>query len=109
MLSLSNLEILPSVAGETEQFHGSLFEYTQNSAFDAAVWGSNINGQTLKSHKVFHTLGEFERAAGNTEVDAQQRQAQDIFLCRYQGDRKRYSTPLFLDAGAKAHSAAESL
>jgi len=26
-----------------ERFHGSAFEYFQNSAFDAAVWGSNIN------------------------------------------------------------------
>jgi hypothetical protein len=50
-------DVTISTKAGTGQFHGSLFEYTQNSAFDAAVWGSNINGQTIKPHKVFHTFG----------------------------------------------------
>src|SRR5258708_3950184 len=44
-------DVTISTKSGTEQFHGSLFEYTQNSALDAAPWGSNINRTTLKPHK----------------------------------------------------------
>jgi len=75
----------------TEHFHGSLFEYFQNGAFDAAVWGSNINGQTIKPHKAFHTFGGSLGGPvvphGNTKT---------FFFVDYEGNRKRYSTPLFL-------------
>jgi len=35
-----------------EQFHGSLFEYLQNDAFDAEVWNSSD-----KPHKAYNTFG----------------------------------------------------
>jgi len=36
----------------TDRYHGSLFEYAQNSAFDATTYGS-----LSKPHKVFNTFG----------------------------------------------------
>src|ERR1700676_1070874 len=79
----------------TGQFHGSLFEYTQNNAFDAAVWGSNINGQTIKPHKVFHTFGG--SLGGPLEIPkVLHGKGKTFFFVDYEGNRKRYSTPLFL-------------
>jgi hypothetical protein len=88
-------DVTISTKSGTEQFHGSLFEYTQNSAFDAAVWGSNINGQTIKPHKVFHTFGG--SLGGPLEIPRLTHgKPQTFFFADYEGNRKRYSTPLFL-------------
>jgi hypothetical protein len=88
-------DVTISTKSGTEQFHGSLFEYMQNSAFDAAVWGSNINGATLKPHKVFHTFGG--SLGGPLEIPKlMRRKAKTFFFADYEGNRKRYSTPLFL-------------
>jgi len=85
----------------TEQFHGSAFEYFQNDALDAAVWGSNINGETFKPHKVFHTFGG--SLGGPLEIPKLQRgKAKTFFFADYEGNRKRYSTPLFLFVPAVA-------
>ena len=88
-------DVTISTKSGTEQFHGSLFEYTQNSAFDAAVWGSNINGKTLKPHKVFHTFGG--SLGGPLEIPKLMHgRPRTFFFADYEGNRKRYSTPLFL-------------
>src|ERR1700732_2083372 len=88
-------DVTISTKSGTGQFHGSLFEYTQNSAFDAAVWGSNINGQTIKPHKVFHTLGG--SLGGPLEIPKLLHgKGKTFFFADYEGNRKRYSTPLFL-------------
>jgi len=89
-------DVTISTKSGTDQFHGSLFEYTQNSAFDAAVWGSNINnGATLKPHKVFHTFGG-SLGGPLTTPKLTHGTAKTFFFADYEGNRKRYSTPLFL-------------
>ncbi len=88
-------DVTISTKSGTEQFHGSLFEYTQNSAFDAAVWGSNINGATLKPHKVFHTFGG-SLGGPLTIPKLTHGKMKTFFFADYEGNRKRYSTPLFL-------------
>jgi Carboxypeptidase regulatory-like domain len=88
-------DVTISTKSGTEQFHGSLFEYTQNSAFDAAVWGSNINDSTIKPHKVFHTFGG--SLGGPFQIpNLTQGRPRTFFFADYEGNRKRYSTPLFL-------------
>jgi hypothetical protein len=88
-------DVTISTKSGTEQFHGSLFEYFQNSALDAAVWGSNINGATYKPNKVFHTYGG--SLGGPLEIPKLQHgKAKTFFFVDYEGNRKRYSTPLFL-------------
>lgn len=79
----------------TQKFHGSAFEYFQNSAFDAAVWDSDVNGSTLKPHKVFDTFGG--SLGGPVFLPGQDRgNSKTFFFADYEGNRKRYSTPLFL-------------
>src|SRR3981081_3961792 len=88
-------DVTISTKSGTERFHGSAFEYFQNSAFDAAVWGSNINGTTLKPNKVFHTFGG--SLGGPLSLPGRDRgKAKTFFFGDYEGNRKRYSTPLFL-------------
>jgi len=88
-------DVTISTKSGTDKFHGSAFEYFQNSAFDAAVWGSNINGSTLKPHKVFHTFGG--SLGGPVLIPGMDRgKSKTFFFADYEGNRKRYSTPLFL-------------
>jgi len=88
-------DVTISTKSGTDKFHGSLFEYAQNSAFDAAVWGSNINGETLKPHKVFHTFGG--SLGGPFALPGRPHdKAKTFFFADFEANRKRYSTPLFL-------------
>ncbi len=88
-------DVTISTKSGNERFHGSAFEYFQNSAFDAAVWGSNINGSTLKPHKVFHTFGG--SLGGPVLIPGRDRgKVKTFFFADYEGNRRRYSTPLFL-------------
>ena len=88
-------DVTISTKSGTESFHGSLFEYFQNSALDAAVWGSRLDGETLKPHKVFHTFGG--SLGGPLNIPKLQHgKAKTFFFADYEGNRKRYSTPLFL-------------
>jgi hypothetical protein len=88
-------DVTISTKSGTERFHGSAFEYFQSSALDAAVWGSNINGSTLKPNKVFHTFGG--SLGGPVFIPGRDRgKAKTFFFADYEGNRKRYSTPLFL-------------
>jgi hypothetical protein len=75
----------------TEQFHGSLFEYAQNSAMDAEVWNSGD-----KPHKVFNTFGG--SLGGPLSLPKWQHgKPKTFFFADYEGNRRRYSTPLFLN------------
>ncbi len=79
----------------TQAFHGSAFEYFQNSGFDAAVWGSSIDGQTLKPHKVFHTFGG--SFGGPVPLARSENgKSKTFFFADFEGNRKSYATPLFL-------------
>jgi hypothetical protein len=88
-------DVTISTKSGTKNFHGSAFEYFQNSALDAAVWDSSINGSTLKPNKVFHTFGG---SLGGPVVfpERDRSNAKSFFFADYEGNRKRYSTPLFL-------------
>jgi len=78
----------------TDKFHGSAFEYFQNSAFDAAVW-DRISTEHAENRTSFPP-----RLAkpGWASVDPGNGRGkiQNIFFADYEGNRKRYSTPLFL-------------
>src|ERR1700730_10964786 len=88
-------DVTISTKSGSDQFHGSIFEYAQNDAFDAAVWGSNINGNTLKPHKDFHTFGG--SLGGPVLIPGMNRgKSKTFFFVDYEGNRKSYSTPLFL-------------
>src|SRR5277367_1875512 len=79
----------------TQAYHGSAFEYFQNSGFDAAVWGSSIDGQTLKPHKVFHTFGG--SFGGPVPLPRSENgKSKTFFFADFEGNRKSYATPLFL-------------
>jgi len=78
----------------TNQFHGSLFEYAQNSAFDAAVYGSELNGAEVKPHKAFNTFGG--SLGGPLAIPRLQHgPAKTFFFADYEGNRRRLSTALF--------------
>jgi hypothetical protein len=88
-------DVTISTKSGTEQFHGSLFEYFQNSALDATVYGSTINGENLKPNKAFNTFGG--SLGGPLAIPRLQRgKTKTFFFADYEGNRKRYSTPLFL-------------
>jgi hypothetical protein len=73
----------------TDRYHGSLFEYAQNSAFDATTYGS-----LSKPHKVFNTFGG---SLGGTVWIPKMKQgaSRTFFFADYEGNRRRMSTPLF--------------
>lgn len=73
-----------------DQFHGSAFEYLQNSAFDAEVWNSGD-----KPHKAYNTFGG--SLGGPLQVPKFSRgKAKTYFFADFEANRRRYSTPLFL-------------
>src|SRR5277367_98858 len=74
----------------TQAFHGSAFEYFQNSALDAAVWNSGD-----KPHKAFNTFGG---SLGGPLMlpKVTHGKAKTFFFADFEANRRRYSTPLFL-------------
>jgi hypothetical protein len=73
-----------------DQFHGSAFEYLQNDAFDAEVWNSGD-----KPHKVYHTFGG--SLGGPVLLPKLTRgPSKTFFFADFEGNRRRFSTPLFL-------------
>jgi len=87
-------DVTISTESGTDKFHGAPFEYFQNSAFDAAVWGSNINGSTLKPHKVSTRLAE--AWVGQLLIPAWNAANPKHFSSQIMKASQRYSTPLFL-------------
>lgn len=83
-------DVTISTKSGTEQFHGSLFEYAQNDAFDAEVWNSGD-----KPHKAYNTFGG--SLGGSVRIPKlMEDKSKTFFFADYEGNRKRYSTPLFL-------------
>jgi hypothetical protein len=73
-----------------DQYHGSVFEYLQNDAFDAEVWNSGN-----KPHKAFNTFGG--SFGGPLKLPKlTQGKAKTFFFADFEANRRRYSTPLFL-------------
>ena len=78
------------------RFHGSLFEYMQNSALDATTYGF-----PSKPHKAFNTFGgslggplRIPGISGDTP--------RTFFFAAYEGNRRRLVTPLFLNVPTTA-------
>jgi hypothetical protein len=72
------------------QFHGSAFEYLQNSALDASVWNSPD-----KPHKAFNTFGGSFGGPLHLPHDTHG-QATTFFFADFEANRRRFATPLFL-------------
>jgi len=79
-----------------DHFHGSAFEYLQNSALDATTYGF-----PSKPHKAFNTFGgslggplRIPHLTGNTP--------HTFFFVAYEGNRRRTVTPLFLNVPTPA-------
>jgi hypothetical protein len=83
-------DVTISTKSGTSQFHGSLFEYAQNDAFDAEVWNAGD-----KPHKAYNTFGG---SLGGPVRLPKLNLGKDktFFFADFEANRKRYSTPLFL-------------
>jgi len=75
----------------TERFHGSLFEYLQNSMLDATTYGF-----PSKPHKTFNTFGG--SLGGPLQIPGLMKGTpRTFFFADYEGNRRRLVTPLFLN------------
>jgi len=74
-----------------EHFHGSLFEYLQNSVLDATPYGLGV-----KPHKEFNTFGG--SLGGPLEIPGLMKGASHtFFFAAYEGNRRSLIEPLFLN------------
>lgn len=89
-------DVTISTKSGSQEVHGSVFEYAQNSALDANVWNS-----TDKPHKVFNTFGG---SLGGPVVlpKLTRANAKTFFFADYEGNRRRYATPQFLNVPSDA-------
>jgi len=89
-------DITISTKSGTDRFHGSLFEYMQNSLLDATPF--NL---PLKPHKAFNTFGG--SLGGPVKIPWLQMEApHTYFFAAYEGNRRRLTTPLFLSVPTAA-------
>lgn len=71
----------------SNQWHGSGFEYFQNSGLDATVYGFDA-----KAHKVFNTFGG--SFSGPVEIPKlYSGKDKTFFFVDYEGNRRRFATP----------------
>jgi hypothetical protein len=89
-------DITTATKSGSEHLHGSLFEYMQNSVFDATTYGF-----PSKAHKAFNTFGgslggpvKIPGLTGDTP--------HTFFFAAYEGNRRRLVTPLFLNVPTAA-------
>jgi Carboxypeptidase regulatory-like domain/TonB dependent receptor len=81
-------DVTVTTKGGGNQFHGSLFEYHQNSALDARVYGFDA-----KAPKKFNTFGG--SFSGPISIPKLYKGAdRTFFFADYEGNRRRTSTPL---------------
>src|SRR5215470_12359572 len=81
-------DVTVTTKGGGNQFHGSLFEYHQNSALDARVYGFDT-----KAPKKFNTFGG--SFSGPISIPKLYKGAdRTFFFVDYEGNRRRTSTPL---------------
>jgi len=83
-------DVTVTTKGGGNQFHGSLFEYLQNSALDA-----NVYGFVTKAPKSFNTFGgSFSGPISIPHLyDGKDK---SFFFVDYEGNRRRTSTPIQL-------------
>jgi len=80
----------------TDQFHGSAFEYMQNSLLDATPY--NL---PLQPHKAFNTFGG--SLGGPVKLPwVLKGDPHTFFFAAYEGNRRRLTTPLFLSVPTSA-------
>jgi hypothetical protein len=80
----------------TEHYHGSLFEYLQNSMLDATTYGF-----PSKPHKTFNTFGG--SLGGPLKIPGLMKgTARTFFFVAYEDNRRRLVTPLFLNVPTAA-------
>ena len=80
----------------TEHYHGSLFEYLQNSMLDATTFGF-----PSKPHKTFNTFGG--SFGGPLKIPGlMEGGSHTFFFAAYEGNRRRLVTPLFLNVPTSA-------
>jgi len=78
------------------RFHGSAFEYLQNSAFDARIWGFDN-----KAHKAYNTFGG--SLSGPLRLPhVKPGTDKTFFFADYEGNRRRFTTPLVLSVPTAA-------
>jgi hypothetical protein len=71
----------------TNNFHGSAFEYMQNSALDAKTYGFDE-----KAHKAFNTFGA--SLSGPIDIPHLYKgKDRTFFFVDYEGNRRRFTTP----------------
>lgn len=79
-----------------EHFHGSLFEYMQNSILDATPYGLGV-----KPHKEFNTFGG--SLGGPLKIPGLMKgTSRTFFFADYEGNRRSLTTPLFLNVPTAA-------
>lgn len=84
-------DITISTKSGGEHFHGSAFEYLQNSVFDATTFGF-----PSKPHKAFNTFGG--SLGGPVKIPGLVKgTSHTFFFVDYEGNRRRLVTPLFLN------------
>jgi hypothetical protein len=83
-------DVTISTKSGSEQFHGSVFEYLQNDAFDAEVWNSGD-----KPHKAYNTFGG-SLGGPLTLPKLTHGKVRTFFFADFEANRRRFSTPLFL-------------
>ena len=75
----------------SDHFHGSAFEYLQNSVLDATTFGFPD-----KPHKTFNTFGG--SLGGPVKIPGLTKDvSHTFFFAAYEGNRRRLVTPLFLN------------
>jgi hypothetical protein len=83
-------DVTISTKSGSDQFHGSVFEYLQNDAFDAEVWNSGD-----KPHKAYNTFGA--SLGGPLAIPKLMHgRSKTFFFADFEANRRRFSTPLFL-------------
>jgi len=89
-------DVTISTKSGTDHFHGSAFEYLQNSLLDATPY--NL---PLKPHKAFNTFGG--SLGGPLKIPRLlQGEPHTFFFAAYEGNRRRLTTPLFLSVPTAA-------
>ena len=89
-------DVTISTKSGSDQFHGSLFEYIQNDAFDAEVWNSDN-----KPHKAYNTFGG--SLGGPLAIPKLMHgRSKTFFFADFEANRRRFSTPLFLFVPSQA-------
>ena len=89
-------DITVATKSGTERYHGSLFEYLQNSMLDATTFGFSS-----KPHKTFNTFGG--SLGGPMKIPGLMKDTpHTFFFIAYEGNRRRLVTPLFLNVPTAA-------